>query len=45
MYEDLTFDLVTHPDFDSINELQIFDCNFAIDFPFADLSDMSVKFN
>lgn len=45
MYEDLTPEFVTHPDFDSINELQIFDSTFSVDFPFADLHDMAVKFN
>ncbi len=33
------------PDFDEINELQLFDSSFEVDCPFKDLNDMSVSFN
>jgi hypothetical protein len=45
MYEDLTTEHMAHPDFDMINELQIFDSMFAVDGPFKYLDDMSVSFN
>lgn len=44
MYEDLIQDELVHPDFDAINELQLFD-SFEVDCPFKDLNDMSVSFN
>jgi hypothetical protein len=45
MYDDLTHDNPVHPDFDVINELQIFDSMFNVNCPFKDLNDMSVSFN
>ena len=43
MFDEI-FDEAVHPDFDAINELQIFDSSFEINSPF-NLSDMSVSFN
>lgn len=45
MYEDFTQENPAHPDFDVINELQIFDSMFSVDCPFKDLNDMSVSYN
>lgn len=45
MYEDLSLEQIAHPDFDIINELQIFDSMFALDCNFKDMHDMSVSFN
>ena len=43
MNDDLIQDELVHPDFDAINELQLFDSSFEIDFPFSHLDDMSVS--
>ncbi len=45
MYDDYSNDEIALPDFDEINDLQIFDTSFEVDCPFKDLNDMSVSFN
>ena len=45
MHEDIIHEELVHPDFETINELQIFDASFDLSCPFRDLGDMSVSFN
>ena len=45
MYDDFMQDDMVLPDFDDINDLQLFDSAFTIDCPFEDLDAISVSFD